>query len=253
MNRRVLAVSTGLLLAALIPGSILAANPASLDQVNNIGDAQANDGGHQFAQTFTTGRTGSFSSLDLWIGGGGPVTVGIEAVDGSNLPTGPSLATGTETVPQSGAWTNFPFTVPLSVVSGQMYALVFTLTDSQFAYGSDSGTDHYPAGIAYWFNTQNSTWTGLGLTQGLPPDLAFRTYVDAVVTPTPTPAPTVGVTTPPAGPTTPPAGPTTPPTSTAQGGSADGGAIVWFVPIGLLASFCGLIVLFSRQRRRRLS
>jgi hypothetical protein len=246
MNRRVLALSAGLLLVAVIPGSILAANPASLDQVNPVGSLTDNDGGHQFAQTFTTGKTGSFSSVDLWIGGAGPVSVDIEAVNGSNLPTGPSLATSSATVPQTAAWTNFQFTTPLSVVTGHMYAIVFTLTDSQFAYGSDTATDAYAAGVGYWFNTQNSTWTALGLTQTLPPDLAFRTYVDAIVVPTPTPAPTAAI-------TTPPAGPTTPPTSTFQAGTGAGGAILWFVPIGLLASFCGLIVLFSNRRRRSLS
>jgi len=55
-----------------------------------------------------------------------------------------------------------------------MYAIVFTLNDSQFAYGSNSGTDTYPNGVAYFF--VSSVWTPVGNTPSLPPDLAFRTY-----------------------------------------------------------------------------
>ena len=231
MKRSVLAVSAGLLLLGLLPGSVLAANPANVDQVNVVGGATANDGGHQFAQTFTTGKTGKFSSVDLWLGGTGSVTVDIEAVDGSHLPTGPSLASGTASV-GTAAWVNFAFGAPLDVTSGQMYAIVFTLSDSQFTYGSDSGTNTYTAGVGYWFNTQTSAWTALGASEGLPPDLAFRTYVDPNTTPAP--------------------GSTPPPTSTALGSSPDSGSS-WLLPMGLLASLFGLIVVSARQRRRRLS
>ena len=236
MNRRVLAAGAGLLLLVLLPGSVLAANPANIDQANAVGGANANDGGHQFAQTFTTGKTGMFSSVDLWLGGTGSLTVAIEAVDGSNLPTGPSLASGTATVATTAGWVNFAFGAPLAVTSGQVYAIVFTASASQFAYGSDNGTNTYTAGVAYWFNTATSAWTALGASETLPPDLAFRTYVDPNTT---------------AAPVTAAPGRTLPPTSTALGSSPDSG-FAWFVPLGLLASFVGLIVLFARQRRRQL-
>jgi len=236
MKRRVLALGMGLLLLVLLPASAFAANPANIDQSNAVGSAQANDGGHTFAQTFTTGKTGSFSSVDLWLGGTGSITVDIEAVDGSHLPTGSSLATGTGSVSVTPGWVNFAFTVPLAVTPGQMYAIVFTSGVSNQAYGSNNGSDTYSNGVAYWFNTVNSTWTVLGNTESLPSDLAFRTYVDPAASSAP--------------PTTPP---TTPPTSTALGGSnAPDDGIAWLLPITLIASLSGFIVLISRQRRRRL-
>jgi hypothetical protein len=222
----------GLLLLVLLPASAFAANPANIDQSNAVGSAQANDGGHTFAQTFTTGKTGSFSSVDLWLSGSGSVTVNIEAVDGSHLPTGSALATGTGTIGGLAGWVNFAFTVPFAVAPGQMYAIVFDLSGSQFAYGSDNGSDTYVNGVAYWFNTQNSTWTVLGNNELLPSDEAFRTYVDPAASSAP---------------------PTTPPTSTVLGSSnaADDG-IAWLLPIALIASLSGFMVLISRQRRRRL-
>lgn len=242
MKRRVLALSAGLLLLGLLPGSTLAANPASIDQVNVVGSNQDNDGGHLMAQTFTVGKTGMLSSVDLWFAGGGSVTVDIKALDGSGHPTGLSLATGTGTASSAsnGGWTNFPFSVPLSVTSGQVYAIVFDFTGNPggpWAYGSNIGTDTYTGGVALFFFS--SAWTTMS-SANLVPDLAFRDYVDPNTTPAPsiTPAPTN----------------TPPPTSTAAGSSsAPGGGIAWFVPMGLFASFFGLIVLISRRRQRRLS
>jgi hypothetical protein len=232
MKRRVLAIGMGLFLLVLMPASAFAANPANIDQSNPEGAAQANDGGHTFAQTFTTGKTGSFSSVDLWLSGTGAVTVNIEAVDGSHLPTGSSLATGTGTIGGSAGWVNFPFTVPLSVVPGQMYAIVFVLSDSQFAYGSDNGSDTYVNGVAYWFNTQNSTWTALGNTETLPSDEAFRTYVDPVATPAP------------------PTAASAPPTSTLlETSTSSGDGIAWLLPLALIVSFSGFAVFVSRRRR----
>jgi hypothetical protein len=229
MKRRVPALLAGLLLIGLVPGAVLAANPANIDQQSAVGGANANDGGHTFAQTFTTGKTGQFSSVDLWLGGSGSVTVNIEAVDGSHLPTGSSLASGTGTIPGSAGWTNFAFGTPLSVTPGTMYAIVFVLSSSQFAYGSDNGSNAYADGVAYWLN--GATWTALGLSQTLPTDEAFRTYVDPNAPPAP--------------------GATAPPTSTAAGSSsAAGPGVPWFLPVWLLAALCGLMVMATRTRRR---
>jgi hypothetical protein len=178
MKRRALALCVGLLLLCLTPGLTLAILvPSNLDQSNNVGPAQANDGGHTFAQTFTVGKTGLLSGIDLFLGSGGVVNVGIKAVDGSGLPTGSELATGTATAPSIAGWVHFSLLVPLGVTSGQQYAIVFVDGGPPYAYGSDNGTDTYPAGVAYWLNS--STWTALGLSPTLPSDLAFRTFVDS--------------------------------------------------------------------------
>jgi hypothetical protein len=237
VKRRGLALLAGLLVIGLTPGLTLAANPANIDQQNPVGAAQANDGGHTFAQTITVGKTGSFSSVDLWLGGGGSVTVDIEAVDGSDHPTGAPLATGTGAVAQSAAWVNFAFVTPLAVTPGTHLAIVFDTTD--FAYGSDSGTDTYAGGVGYWFNTVNSTWTPLGLSELLPPDLAFRTYVDPASSPSSTPPPTSSPSS------------TPPPTSTLPAASTPaGGGFPMPLPIALVGAF-GLVLFLNRQLRRR--
>lgn len=226
MKSRALALLTALLVVALTPGFVFATSP-TVDQENDVGAGNANDGGHTFAQTFTVGATGLMSSVDLWLGGGGSVTIDIEAVDGSHLPTGPSLATGTATAPtpDGGNWVNFALSVPMSVTPGEMYAIVFATNG--FAYGSDWDTDAYPNGEAYWLNA--STWTALGATEGLPPDLAFRTYVGPASAPksTATPA-TTSVAAPPA--------------------PVDGG-VGWLLPVGLLASAGVLLAVADRRRR----
>jgi hypothetical protein len=221
MKRLLPALAAAALLLALSAGSILAANPAHLDAAQTA--VTLNDGGHTFAQTIATGHAGEFSSVDLWLGGSGSVTVNIQAVDGSDHPTGSSLATGTATVPSTAAWVNFNFTVPLSVTVGQHYAIVFDASASTFAYGSDS--DFYGPGAAYWFDTVATQWKALGATEGLPVDLGFRTYVDpAVVKKTPSP------------------------TSMADDSQPSGGSLVWFLPIGLLAAVGGMALVIRRKR-----
>src|ERR1035437_9666034 len=92
----------------------------------------------------------------------------------SGLPTGSELAAGTAAAPSIAGWVHFPFLVPFGVTSGEKYAIVFVDGGPPYAYGSDNGTDTYPSGVAYWFDTGSSTWTALGLSPTLPSDLAFR-------------------------------------------------------------------------------
>jgi hypothetical protein len=231
MKRLLPALAAASLLLALSQGLVLAADPAHID-AEQTGVTQ-NDGGHTFAQTIAVGHAGSFSSVDLWLGGGGSVTVDIEAVDGSDHPTGSPLATGTATAPTTPGWVNFTFTVPLSVTIGQHYAIVFAAAGAPYAYGSNS--DFYGPGAAYWFDTVATQWKALGATEGLPVDLGFRTYVDPPVVKN---SPTVKKT---------PA-----PTSSVDNTPSGGSSIVPLLPIGLLTA-CGGMMLVIYRRRSRLS
>jgi len=241
MKRLLPALAAAALLLALSEGSILAADPAHID-AEQTGVSQ-NDGGHTFAQTIAVGHAGQFSSVDLWLGGSGSVTVNIEAVDGSDHPTGSPLATGTGAAPATAGWVNFPFTVPLTVTVGQHYAIVFDASPSTFAYGSNS--DFYGPGAAYWFDTVATQWKALGATEGFPVDLGFRTYVDpAAAQSTPTATPTS---------VDPPTARNTPaPTSAVDNSASGGGSVVWLLPIGLLAA-CGGMMFVIYRRRTQLS
>ena len=222
MKRILPAVAAAALLLVVSQGSILAANPAHIDAAQTA--VTLNDGGHTFAQTIAIGHAGKFSSVDLWLGGSGSVTVNIEAVDGSDHPTGSPLATGTGTVPSTANWVNFNFAVPLSVTIGQHYAIVFDLGPSAFTYGSDS--DFYGPGAAYWFDTVATQWKALGASEALPVDLGFRTYVDPAVVVTKTPTPT----------------------SMADDSQPSGGSLLWFLPVGLLAAVGGMALVILRKR-----
>jgi len=233
MDRRLLALAAGLLLAALVPGSALAVNPANLDQHQDSTPDWG--GGVTEGQTFTVGTTGQLTDVGLALAMNGTetVNVSIQTLNGSSQPSGTILATGSASVTGSdkyaAGWVYFTLSSPISVVAGEHYAIVFSTTNSQF-FGAFGSTDTY-AGGQEWF-VQSSAWTDHGYTTY---DLAFRTYVQAAAA---TPAPTSRATA------------TPPPTST--GAAADAGASPYPMaplPIGLLAVLgCALAIAFRRGR-----
>jgi hypothetical protein len=179
MKRRALAICASLLLVALVPGSTLAINPTSnLDQYNDpamslnhfVGTAS------DLAQTFTAGKSGLLSGVDLYIRDDvdGSLTVSIEATT-SGLPTGPVLKSASSAVSTPAGWVHFAFLTPLSVVKDSVYAIVFNTSDSGAWYGS---TDTYPGGQAL---IAGPPWTAVPVNLNLA-DFAFRTYVDTVGT-----------------------------------------------------------------------
>src|ERR1035437_6849724 len=101
MKRKALALLAGLLLIGLVPGSVLAITPgATLDQSQDVvtgGSTRTGTwSGHISAQTFTVGHTGQLTDVGLLLGADRSETldVSIQAVTGSDAPSGISLASG---------------------------------------------------------------------------------------------------------------------------------------------------------------
>jgi len=178
MKRRALAICASLLLVGLVPGSTLAISTSNLDQWNNpdAGLGHFASGAVNWAQTFTAGKSGLLSGVDLyvrnWGGGGVSLTVSIEATTSGGLPTGPALASASSAVSSTAGWVHFSFTTPLSVVKDTVYAIVSNLATVGVWYGS---TNTYPGGQAF---EAGAPWNTLSD----PADFAFRTYVDDVAT-----------------------------------------------------------------------
>jgi hypothetical protein len=174
MNRNALALCAGLLLA-LMPGSALAATPpssaANLDQWNNPATGKFESANYSFGQTFTVGKTGMLSGVDLNMSVYGTqiVPVDIYALNGSGLPTGSSLASTQVSLSTGGTyWVHFPFPEPLSVTKNAQYAIVFNTGAATSANGS---SDTYAGGNALW---DDGGWAALSD----PADFAFMTFVD---------------------------------------------------------------------------
>ena len=176
MKRHALALCGGILLLGLLPGAALAGNPtppsnaANLDQWNNPVTG-FESGPYSFGQTFTVGKTGMLSGVDLNLSiyATQIVPVDIYALDGSGLPTGSSLASTQVPLSTTGTgWVHFSFPAPLSVTKNAQYAIVFNTGEQTSANGS---TDTYAGGQAL---THNGPWAALSD----PADFAFATFVD---------------------------------------------------------------------------
>jgi hypothetical protein len=136
------------------------------------------------AQTFTAGRGGLMTGVDLSLAINGTVTVnvslqGVHDVGGDMVPDGIPKATASKSVTGASSstpsWVHFSFTSEPTVASGTMYAIVFG-PDTIIAFGPPA--DLYAGGAA-WANPQGLGWIGFG---GQLSDLGFRTYVDGVGT-----------------------------------------------------------------------
>jgi hypothetical protein len=180
MKRGALAVGMGLLLLGLAPASALAINPTSnLDQSSATGGVST--GGSPMAQTFTAGRGGLLTGVDLSlaINGTSAVTISLENVHnvgGEMVPDGIVRASGSGSVTGASAstpaWVHVSFSSEPTVVSGTMYALVFDPGTSA-VFG---GADVYTGGAA-WARPQVG-WIPIANLF----DFGFRTYVDDVGT-----------------------------------------------------------------------
>jgi hypothetical protein len=211
MKRRGLALCAGVLLLGLLPGSVLA--KPGVDQ--QMTDCTTGFGSHPFAQTFTTGMTGTLTGVDLNLTETSKKSITVSIFSAPfGTPTGLSLASGSTTVNFSG-WYSFDFSIPLSVTAERKYAIVFDVGTGS-ACGSNA--NKYLRGEAL---VQNPTWSVL-----TGADFAFKTYMLAPLpTATPSPVPTPAPTPPPAPaatplPTTAP-GATATPASTASTSPAD--------------------------------
>jgi hypothetical protein len=179
MKRRALAICASLLLVGLVPGSTLAIPTSNLDQYNDPAMSLNHYVGSEsdLAQTFTAGKSGLLSGVDLYIrseNGSVSLPVSIEAT-ASGLPTGSALKSASSTVSSPAGWVHFSFLTPLSVVKDTVYAIVFNTGGNGAWFGS---TNTYPGGQAFIAGPPTPPWNA----EADPADFAFRTYVDDVGT-----------------------------------------------------------------------
>lgn len=228
MRRLSLALASGILLLAALPGSALADPPGVIDQINDypgsLGGAYSSF--DNLAQTFTVGQTGQLTGVQLWGNGSVAIDVSITAVDGDGHPTGAALASTSATPPgseQMPAWIDFVFSPTLAVTAGQHYAIVFNNhNDSSNYYPPSAYTYAAGAGLVWKTDEDPAGWYPLGLA----PDWSFRTWVVAARQPTP------------------------PPTAMSRDGSGEAGIPVWLAALGLMLSAGASLLVRKRQPRR---
>lgn len=178
MKRSALALSASILLVALLPGSAMAA--AVVDQSNNPSGTPAPTIGTpgDIAQTFTAGKTGLLTEVDLYMNGTGTYPVRIESTTGAGLPAGDNLGGGLGTPVNPEGWVSFVLGSPVAVTAGQVYAIVFNTGNTAAAWGSG---DTYAGGQAL---IVNGVWMSMQawLPSSLLYDFAFKTFVDPQTT-----------------------------------------------------------------------
>jgi hypothetical protein len=190
MKRRAFALCVCLLLLGLMPGSTLAvsgvrdqSNPST--DLNPACSSAARD--YPLAQTFTAGKSGLLTEVDLWMTGDGTTSFAVK-IEGTTSGGAPNdadvLATATATPASTAGWVKFIFSTPPSITSATVYAIVFS-TGLIFAV---CAADPYAGALAW---NDDGSWSSGG-------EMAFQTFVAAAAaTPTPcatpasTPTPTV--------------------------------------------------------------
>lgn len=172
MKRPALALSAGILLLALMPGSATAVPIVGvLDQWNASGPSSIG-ATNDLAQTFTAGKTGLLTTVQLYMNGTGGIGISIEATTGG-LPSGVHLGGGSATPTNASDWVTFILS-PVPVIDGETYAIVFNTGATAAAWGSG---DNYSRGQALMYS--GTAW---GANSGAIKDFSFRTYVDPQAT-----------------------------------------------------------------------
>jgi hypothetical protein len=187
MKLRAIALSASLALLSLSPGLALA-NTGTADQSSLHVDHWL-QGSYIEAQTFTAGITGYLDSVELYLSPSphGTVFVSIQGTTGSTpVPNGTTLASKSLAVPASSpaAWFRFYLAPNPTLVAGHVYAIVFTPTDNVTSYGGTSNPYHRGRALVFsggsWVTPPN-----LASPSNID-DFAFRTWMIATATPTPT-------------------------------------------------------------------
>src|ERR1035437_10080655 len=178
MKRPALALSAGILIMALLPGSTLASFIGTVDQENTVISNGGTNSTEPLAQTFTAGKTGLLTQIQLSMRAtGGAIGLQIEATTGG-LPNGTVLATTVPTSPTAvSGWCAFSLVSPIPVIAGTTYAIVFDMSPSLTAATADSSGDTYSGGQALL--ESGSTW---GAVNGIVLDWDFKTLVDPQTT-----------------------------------------------------------------------
>jgi hypothetical protein len=178
VKRLALALSAGILLLALMPSSALAV--AVVDQSNPSSNVSnyAVGNSSELAQTFTAGKTGLMTEVQLYMRYTGSITVKIEATTAGGLPdhSAVPLATSAPVSPTSSPdWVTFLFGSPAAVTAGEQYAIVFVTGNTVGAGGS---IDTYAGGEAMVY--LGGAWIPTAIFQ----DFIFQTFVDPQTTTT---------------------------------------------------------------------
>ncbi|HEX7490647.1 MAG TPA: hypothetical protein VF337_02970 [Candidatus Limnocylindrales bacterium] len=178
MKRPALALSAGILMMALLPGSTLATFIGTVDQENTVISNGGTNSSQPLAQTFTAGKTGLLTQIQLSMRAtGGDIGLQIEATTGG-LPNGTVLATTVHTSPSNiSGWCAFSLASPIPVIAGTKYAIVFDMSPLTGVPTADSSGNTYPGGQALL--KSGSTW---GAVNGLVLDWDFKTLVDPQTT-----------------------------------------------------------------------
>jgi hypothetical protein len=258
MKGWVVAALVGALVPGFLPPSTMAASAGNPDQFNACGPYDTS-GAQDLAQTFTAGKSGPLTGVDLWLDGSGTVGVRIETTS-ADQPSGTELAATSLSFSATDRRirAHFAFSPAPVVSAGGAYALVFTTSGSSLACGSP---DTYAGGRAWTDGdvavvavvdsdggatghaSSDAGWTPLDY----PADFAFRTYVDDG-----TPVVPTAVTTEPAGQpfTFVPTPNATPPTTTANEawGSSEGGDASWPAGLAVAAGILGGLIVAQRRR-----
>ncbi len=184
MKRRAFALSAGLLLLGLVPGSALAGPVSAPTVVDQSAPTGTTSTGGLLTQTFTAGITGPLSAVDLNFAINGTTTVtvkleGVQNVGGQEVPDGNALATTSQSITGADSstqfWVHFTFPTPVNVTANHMYAIVF---DAGTAGAFGTATDSYAGGAA-WASPQGN-WIPIGNFG----DFGFNTYIVDTVTTT---------------------------------------------------------------------
>ena len=163
-----IAVSASLMAVGGAAGFAQAASTLDQDIAFSTGSASWIYAAQSGGQSFTAGRSGPFSSVELILNSGGSATADltVELTNASSdLPTGSALATATIAsgdVPTSAGTVTVNFSSPAAVTAGEQYAILVTTTangsgghyykwnyDSSATYSGGSGLDDRGSGGAW--------------------------------------------------------------------------------------------------------
>ncbi|HEV8558141.1 MAG TPA: PKD domain-containing protein [Actinophytocola sp.] len=143
----------------------------------------------RFAQTFTAGKTGQLDRVTLGSTATSStiITVSLQTVDASGLPSGTTLGTP---VNATGPWTccaafkEIALT-PIAIETGRQYAIVVEPLGGTFAWKNADSIDAYAGGHAFLGNPwlRGSTLRS--------EDFAFETWVITATAPPPNAAPSI--------------------------------------------------------------
>jgi MYXO-CTERM domain-containing protein len=206
VKRGPLSVCASLLLVGLMSGSAMAGTtpalsgtyqPGNIDQSNWSSGNNVSWNGGIYAQTFTVGETGVLWWVELCTENGGQaLTISIEDTSGG-APNGNTLGSLSDWSPNGLPCQDqiFDFSAsnpPVRLVSGTMYAIVFT-TIGDAVFGTTT-SNTYSSGSA--LQQSGSSWSPMGTGTA---DFEFQTRMEDTVAPTvdwDKPSVTAGTTTP---------------------------------------------------------